>query len=163
MIEPAFEPGGQFVIFDNITKARIQGTELNIKSDIKFINSRFSINHTYLWARDLINNRALKYRPRNLVYLSLETNFNYFETRIDFRYWSRVEEIDDQLSRVVADAQSRVEVFVTDISLGANLFQIGMPGRINFVLNNIFNYNYVEMIGNISPIRNISVNLDLLF
>ncbi|MBZ0181193.1 MAG: TonB-dependent receptor [Melioribacteraceae bacterium] len=163
MIEPAFEPGGQFVIFDNITKARIQGTELNIKTDIELINSMFSINHTYLWARDLINNKALKYRPRNLIYLSLETNFNYFETRIDFRYWSRAEEIDDQLSRVVADAQSRVEVFVTDISLGANLFQIGIPGRINFVLNNIFNYNYVEMIGNISPIRNISVNLDLLF
>ncbi len=163
LIEPTFEPGGQYVIFDNITEARIQGGETNLKIDADFINSKIGINHTYLWARDLTNDKALKYRPRNLFYTNIETDFRFFQTRIDFRYWSRVEEIDDQLSRVVADAQSRVPVYVVDFSIGTNLFHIGIPGRINLSITNILNYNYVEMIGNVSPIRNISVNLDLLF
>ena len=163
LIEPTFESGGQYVIFDNITKARIQGSEINIKFYLAQLNTKLNINHTYLWARDLNTQKALKYRPRNLAYISLENDFTYFETRIDFRYWSKVEEIDDQLSRIVADAQSRVDVFVTDFSISSNLFRFGIPGRLNFVFNNIFNYNYVEMIGNVSPIRNISVNLDLIF
>jgi len=64
MIEPSFDPSDNKVRFDNVVRARIQGYEVNTLVQIIPDEMSFTIGYTYLWARDLENNIALKYRPR---------------------------------------------------------------------------------------------------
>jgi len=105
----------------------------------------------------------MNYRPRHLLYISAAYNPFPFELALNFRYWSKVEAIDEELVAVglIPDGELRVPVYVTDFRVGYNLLSIGYP--IIFYLNvkNIFNFNYVELIANIRPIRNISLGVNL--
>jgi iron complex outermembrane receptor protein len=80
----------------------------------------------------------------------------------DFRYWSRVEEIDEELINLglVPDGNLRVEVFVLDLRAGYNLNLVNIPLKVFLNVNNVLNYNYVELIGNLAPIRNYSLSIE---
>ena len=154
--------GVSFGRFDNISRARIQGFEIDSKYDIIPDYLNFSLSYTYLWTRDLNTNKALKYRPRQMIYVNLDYKFSSFELGSDFRYLSRVEEIDD-LSRFINDGNQRVAIYVLDLRAGYNFMTFNVPGRFFINVNNVLNYYYVELIGNISPIRNASLSLELFF
>jgi len=161
-IEPAFTEEGD-IQFKNLVEAKLQGVEFI--SNISFVPQKlnFSIGYTYLWAWNINQKRFMNYRPRHLLYISVAYNPSPFELALDFRYWSKVEEIDKELVEIglIPDGELRVPVLVTDLRIGYNLLSIGYP--ITFYLNakNIFNYNYVELIANIRPIRNISLGVNL--
>ncbi|MEK9138728.1 MAG: hypothetical protein AAB393_16520, partial [Bacteroidota bacterium] len=53
-----------------------------------------------------------------------------------------------------------VETVVTDLRLGADLSKISFPLTIQLNINNIFQYNYVELIGNIAPPRTMVLTLE---
>ena len=165
MIEPGIDPKDGEVYFDNITHARIQGFETSAKFEYKPLNISLNVGYTYLWARNVKLNKALKYRPRHLAVASLTYSPSFFEFGADFRYMSRFEEIDHELVDLglVKNGEIRSHVFVLDLRAGASLYKIGIPLSAYLNLNNALNYNYVEMIGNVSPIRNISLNLEFLF
>lgn len=165
MIEPTIDPADGKVFFENLTRAKIQGGEFGIRFELPVIYSNFNAGYTYLWARDINNNKALKYRPRHILYSSFTIAPSFYQIGVDFRYWSRVEEIDNELVELglVKDGDRRVEVFVVDLRAGASLYGFNLPLNVYINVNNLLNYNYVEMIGNVSPIRNISINLELLF
>lgn len=164
MIEPFYNLKIFEIQFQNITRARIQGIEAITDLDFPDINSTLKMGYTYLNTKNLMTEKALKYRPKNMVDISADYTPGVFYFGADFRYWSRVEEIDDELVRfVVPDGDKRVEVFVLDFRTGVNLFKYGIPGKIFINLKNALNYNYVEMIGNIAPVRNISLNLETVF
>jgi iron complex outermembrane receptor protein len=167
LIEPSLtgDASGTFIQFRNLTRARIQGLDLSTNFLFPEINASIKIAYSYLWARDIENKTALKYRPRNTVYAEAEYTIGDFNFGIDLRYWTKVEEIDKELieANFVKNGDKRVEVIVADIRGGFSLFTFGIPANINLNINNLFNYNYIEVIGNISPIRNISLNLELLF
>lgn len=164
-IEPGVDPKDGLVYFDNVTRARIQGFELN--SNYSFLNNmlRLSLNYTYLWARDLQQNTPLKYRPRNMAYASVDYSFSNFNLGADYRYSSKVEEMDFELVSLglVKDGRKRVEIKVLDLRAGYKLNILDLPARILFNVYNAFNYNYVELIGNLAPIRNYSLSLEFLF
>ena len=164
-IEPGVDPADGLIYFDNVVRARIQGAELS--SNIKLFDEKLSlsINHTYLWSRDLEKNKSLKYRPRQLSFVTAEYSFSDFILGADFRYWSRVEEIDKELIDLglVPDGENRVAVYVLDLRAGYNFSDLGLPLRMNFNANNIFNYNYVELIGNLAPIRDYSFSFESFF
>ena len=61
---------------------------------------------------------------------------------------------------LLKDGRDRVEVYVLDLRAASNLMIIGLPVRASFNVNNILNYNYVELIGNLAPIRNYSISLE---
>ena len=161
-IEPAFTEEGD-IQFRNVVEAKLQGIEFisNISFEPQKLN--FSVGYTYLRAWNIKENKFMNYRPRHLLYISAAYNPFPFELALNFRYWSKVEEIDEELVAVglIPDGELRVPVFVTDLRVGYNLLSIGYP--IVFYLNakNIFNYNYVELIANIRPIRNISLGVNL--
>ena len=163
MIEPGIDPADGLAVFENVLRARIQGLEANSVVEIIPNQLTLTFNYTYMWARDLENNLALKYRPRHLFYTSFDFNKWNFDFGVDFRFWSKVEEIDDELVDlgVVTDGEQRVPVYVTDIRAGYNFFSAGLPLRIFINVKNIFNYNYVELIGNIRKIRNYSFGINL--
>jgi len=165
-IEPLLTSEGN-IQFVNLPKARIQGVDFT--TDLILIPGllNFSVGYNYLWARDINNNKAMKYRPRNTVYSSLEFTPYSFEFRTDLRYWSKVEEIDFNLTKppinLIADGENRAEVIVVDLSIGYNFVIGASPFKIYLNGKNIFNYNYVEFIGNLSPIRNFSLSLETYF
>jgi outer membrane receptor protein involved in Fe transport len=161
-IEPAVNSDGKYV-FSNITRAKIQGVEFN--QDYYFFQNNLNLfaGYVYLWARDLNTGESLKFRPRHVALVNLNYKFYNFETGLGFRYSSRVEEVDDNLTRIIIDGENRVDIYVLDFSIGYNLFSYGIPGRIFFNAKNLLNYYYVELIGNLAPLRNYSVNMELSF
>jgi iron complex outermembrane receptor protein len=150
--------------FTNLSKARIQGFELNSTWSIVPGELKSIIGYDYMWARNLDNNSAMKYRPRNTFNAQLSYTPYPFEFGINFRYASRVEEIDSLFSKIVVrDGDLRVPIYVTDISIGINIILGEVPSKLYLNIKNIFNYNYVEFIGNLAPIRNASLSWDIYF
>ncbi|MEW6006086.1 MAG: TonB-dependent receptor [Stygiobacter sp.] len=164
-IEPNLTKEGD-IQFINLPKARIQGFEFLF--DWK-ISDELKINggYNYMWARDLNKNIAMKYRPRNSVNLSARYTQAQFEFGVDYRFASKVEEIDNALVQpplaLVIDGEKRVPIYVTDLMAGYNFFVMNIPTKIFFNIKNLFNYNYVEFIGNIAPIRNYSLSFEIYF
>jgi outer membrane receptor for ferrienterochelin and colicins len=78
-------------------------------------------------------------------------------------FWSKFEEMDFELVEfgLVPDGEKRVPVYVLDFNTGYNFLHIGFPGRVYLNLKNLLNYNYIELIGNIAPIRNIAISFEL--
>jgi iron complex outermembrane receptor protein len=161
-IEPGVDRDG-LVIFDNVTRARIQGFEFQSLIDLQQININLTLSYSYLWARDIEENRALKYRPRHTFYSSVDFKSGKILAGADFRYWSRVEEIDHELIDLgqIPDGELRVDVYLLDLRAGYNFNPGNIPLNVFLNVNNIFNYNYVELIGNLAPIRNFSLSLEL--
>ncbi len=162
-IEPNFTENGNDIQFVNIPKARIQGLELVSDWNIVPSTLTFSIGYNYMWSRDIEKNKSMKYRPRNTVYTNLHLSLASFEFGVDFRYLSRVEEIDPMMLIVVVDGEIRVPTYITDLMAGCNFFVMNIPAKVYVNAKNIFNYNYVEFIGNLAPIRNYSLSFELFF
>ena len=162
-IEPRIDPADGYAVFSNVTRARIQGFETDMKSDLfnKFI--RITLSYTYLWARDLNKQKALKYRPRHIFVGSLDYYLGSLNLGSDFRYWSRVEEIDDELVRIVNDGDLRVPAYVLDLRASYDFNTIGIPASVFLNADNVLNYNYVELIGNLKPVRNYSLSIQFSF
>lgn len=164
LIEPGIDTDGK-IRFNNVTGAKIQGVEFTSSFPVYFENLKASINYLYLNTKDYAKGTVLKYRPRHMVSASMDYTFSFFETGLDFRFWKKVEQIDFELIQLglVPDGEKRSDVYVLDYRLAApfNIFDQGFKAALN--INNIFNYSYVEMIGNLSPIRNISLSLETKF
>ncbi|MBK9098253.1 MAG: TonB-dependent receptor [bacterium] len=162
MIEPGVDPSDGLVYFSNLIRARIQGAEAGIILDALPNELSFTFNYTYLWARDVQNGTALRYRPRHIFYSSLDFRKWNLDLGINFRYTSRVEEIDEELVDlgVVVDGDIRVPVYTTDLKLGYSFISYGLPLNVYLNVKNIFNYNYVELIGNLRKIRSYSIGVN---
>lgn len=168
-VEPNFinDEDGLAIKFINLPKARIQGAEL--VSDYEIIPGLldFNIGYTYLWSQDLETKKSLKYRPRHRVYASFNYSPYPFEFGIYYRYWSRIEEIDETIVQppieLIVDGNLRVEVYVWDLSAGYNFNLFDTPLKISANVYNLLNYNYVEFLGNLQPLRNFSLRLDAYF
>lgn len=163
MIEPGIDPNDGLVFFSNVLRARIQGLEASTVFYLFQNELSLNFNYSYLWARDLETGNALRYRPRHILYAGAEFKKWNFDFGINFRFTSKVEEIDEELVDlgIVVDGDLRVPVYTTDIKLGYNFLELGLPLNIYVNVKNIFNYNYVELIGNIRQIRNYSFGLNL--
>jgi iron complex outermembrane receptor protein len=162
MIEPSVDPTDNKVRFDNLVRARIQGFETNTTIRIIPDEMTFTVGYTYLWARDLENNIALKYRPRHSLYSGFEYWKWNFNLGINFRYWSEVEEIDNELVDlgIIKDGELRVPVFVTDLRVAYNFRELGLPVDVYLNIKNLTNYNFIELIGILRPIRNYSLGFN---
>lgn len=164
-IEPGVDPKDGLVQFTNVTRARLQGVEVNLNLNVIPNIIEFNADYMYLWARDIEKKMSLKYRPRNLLYASLNYFWDEFEFGADFRFWSKIEALDFELVDlgVVPDGDKRVPVYVLDLRGTYNTNLLSIPVRVNLNAKNIFNYNYIEIIGNLSPIRNFSLSLEVMF
>ncbi|MCL5020882.1 MAG: TonB-dependent receptor, partial [Bacteroidetes bacterium] len=158
MIEPEFTNAGQ-ITFQNVTRARIQGYEIDASSDVGTDFLTLKASYTYIYPLDLTTHGVLKYRSRELFYVSADFQKSIYCASIDFRYISKFENYDRQLVQygIVKNGNDRVPAYVTDVRAGVDLTSIGFPLDVSFVVNNAFNYYYVEMIGNMAPLRNYSL------
>ncbi len=139
----------------NVAEARIQGFETSLKLGFFGGALQYNFGYTYVWPEDLTQHDILKYRPRHLFYTSLSSHIGPLHPSADFRYISRVDRVDDILGNfgIVPDGDVRTEIVVTDFRLGVD-FRVGnAPFTATASVNNAFQYNYVELIGNMNPPR----------
>ncbi len=162
-IEPGIDPTDGLAVFRNLTRARIQGFETDVSSELFDKTVGLSLSYTYLWARDLNKRKALKYRPRHTFTGSIDYYYGSLNLGADFRFWSRMEEIDDELVRIINDGDLRAAAYVLDIRTSYDLNSLGIPVSVFLNANNVLNYNYVELIGNLKPVRNYSLSVQFNF
>jgi outer membrane receptor for ferrienterochelin and colicins len=157
LIEPGlFAVGADLEIqWRNVTRARVQGVETSCQARFFSGDVVCNLGYTYLYPEDLTLNDILKYRPRHVLHGDVRGRFGWLSASADFRYVSRIERIDDELvdAGVIPDGDQRVPIYVTDIRVGADLSFTGIPLSLSLNVNNIFQHNYVELIGNVMPPR----------
>lgn len=150
------------ILFRNITRARIRGLEVGIKTDWfdRLISTDFS--YTYTDPVDLSDNSVLMFRSRHLFYASLTANYRQWRTEVNYRYVSRVEAIDENLVLLapIVDGDQRVACKVVDAGVTYNLTNAGLPITIGLTVKNLTNYYYVELIGNLAPLRTYYLSLE---
>ena len=165
MIEPGLVvSGGNLQIqWRNVTEARVQGIETSLKFSLLDGLVLANLGYTYVYPEDLTKHDLLRYRPRHLLYTNLDGRLGWLSAGIDFRYLSRVDRIDDELVNVgiIPDGDERRQIFVTDVRVGMELplGDVLLAGSLN--VKNIFQYNYVELIGNIMPPRTYVLTLEM--
>lgn len=162
LIEPKFVSTftGQFV---NITKARIRGLEIGLNSTWFRNLLNFNFSYTYLDPKDITDNQVLKFRSRHLLYTNIlfklgafNRMFNprpQYQVGIDFRYLSKIERIDEQFKLYIKDSEERVPIYILDINFSYEDKFFDIPIKYSFHINNLLNYYYVELVGNLAPIR----------
>lgn len=156
------EVEGPVIQFENVTKARIQGAEVGAKIDWWKKHLSSDVGYTYTWPEDLTEQTILKFRPRHILYASGALTFGNFKLSADVRYVSRIERIDENLVRLapIIDGEQRVPIKVVDLRFSYDLIDEGLPVRVGLNVNNLLNYNYVELIGNLAPVRSFTLTLD---
>ncbi len=147
----------------NVAKARVQGVETSVKLGFFDGGLQFNVGHTYVWPEDLTRNDILKYRPRHLLYSTLASRIGPLHASADFRFISRVDRVDDVLSKtgLIFDGDVRTDIYVTDFRLGVDFTLGSVPLTLTGSVNNALQYNYVELIGNMMPPRTYMLALDM--
>ena len=164
LVEPAFTSTGN-VIFQNVTAARIQGFEIGMRAQF---SSGFGIESslTYMDPKDLTLNQTLPYRSSILWYSRISIPIIESITfQTDYRYLSRVELIDARIAALgfIADADARVPIHVCDMRLILDMKSlIGNPMTLALNAKNVLDYYYTEIMGNLSPNRQLSIQAEIL-
>lgn len=169
LVEPVFIlPGSTPKIkFQNITRARIQGVEVTFKSFIsKIIGVETSL--TLMNPRVYELDVPLSFRSPVLWYTKLYVPLGSgFEVQADYRFIARVERIDPQIEevnsklKVIPDAEARVASHVMDARLIYKLKEsFGIPVTLTLNGRNLLDYYYVEIMGNLAPTRNVTLQVE---
>ncbi|MCX6143090.1 MAG: TonB-dependent receptor [Ignavibacteriales bacterium] len=161
----SYEVEGPVIQFDNVTKARIEGVEAEVR--VEWWKKWFStdIGYTYTWPWDVADNQILKFRPRHILYANGLLSWEHLRASADFRYLSRIERIDENLVRFapIVDGDTRVAIKIVDIRASYDFIDFGYPLRLGFNINNLLNYSYVELLGNMGPVRTYYLTVEGLF
>ncbi|MBE0558417.1 MAG: TonB-dependent receptor, partial [Proteobacteria bacterium] len=164
LIEPTvFVAGDPFIQFRNVTRARIQGAEAGLRTGLAQLGLGLNFGYTYVWAREIDSvgqELPLKFRPRHLFTSGLVWSEGAFQAGVEYRYNSLIERIDENLSLIIPDGDARVSIHVVDLRFSFKLSRFGVPLRIGLDVNNLLNYYYVELTGNMAPLRSYLLSLE---
>lgn len=142
------------VQFQNVTEAHVSGAELNFNFQPLPKELYFNLGYTYVYARDIMLNDYLKYRPRHLMYLHSRWLVSFLTLGADYRFISRYDRIDDRLTALIPDADAYGNAHVVDVRLETDFRFNSIPLLVTLQLNNILQYHYIDQIASIAPIRN---------
>lgn len=140
--------------FQNISRARIRGIEVNVSGNYWDNRMKIGAGYTYVDPRNLGSGAYLNYRPRHLFYSNGRITAGPFQAGLDYRFISRFDNVEDLLSNIIPDSDKQVDAHVVDLRFSAVAPVFGQPVRISFHVNNLLQYNYVEVVGALAPIRN---------
>lgn len=160
LIEPGFITSGQpQIMFDNVAKVIILGTEIGVRT-LLFGHISLETGLTYMDPRDLETNEILKYRSKYVWYNKLSVKINDFSLSMDYRYKSKVETYDKRLNLEIKNADAYVPVHIVDLRLFYDLPFIKPTMKIGIICNNLLDYYYTEMVGNLGMTRKILLQLE---
>ena len=162
LIEPTFDTTSPNVPikFMNITKARITGIELSAKT-ILFGFLGFNTAITLMDPRDLSLDEILKYRSKFLWYNHIALPFKYIELQADYRYLSKVVNVDPTLGLQIKNYDARIPAHILDARLLIKLYDFSdIPLLISLNAKNLLNYYYTEIPGNLGATRYLSLMIE---
>jgi outer membrane receptor for ferrienterochelin and colicins len=167
LIEPGFVTSGlqTYIQFSNITDAEIYGHE-EVMEYSPFASDllKLRLAYTYIYPHNITTNTVLNFRPRHVFQSRVEMNEWDMSASVDFRYISQYESIDPILIQQVPDATAKVDAYVLDARIGYSLNKLlSAPLTVTLQCQNLLNYYYVEMVGNMAPPRTISLRLESIF
>lgn len=164
LIEPSFKEGTTASIqFKNLSEARIRGIESSFK--ILFGIVGLDLSMTYLDPIDLSSDnfgKVLKYRSKFISQNKLYISYNDFLFEVDYRHYSRIENIDNLLALQINDANVRNHSNIVDLRLNYNTKSLlGENHNYDITLNifNVFDYYYTQMVGNLGRTRQINLQI----
>lgn len=162
LIDPDFPDKSKAEVqFRNITKARIRGLEINLRTFLMgFLG--FETGFTAMKPIDLDNNQTLKYRSKflwtNKILIPLSNNL---QVQADYRFKAKNETIDERLSFGIKDTDVKVDVHVVDLRLIYKAEDaLALPLTFTFSCNNLMNYYYTELVGNMASTRFLNLQID---
>lgn len=147
----------------NIANSQIKGLEFSIdyKSGFKLLQSdfgyHFSVNYTYMDARDLSINRTdefLPYKPAHLINFTTDLNYKDFYFNVTGKYVSK---IDEDLFYKYEEPKA---YFVVDSKISK---RISNKFTVFFAVSNLFDVQYQELERTQAPNRNFNSGVSLEF
>lgn len=162
MIEAQLLPQTAKIQFTNITRARIQGIECALHGWLPGKIAGIEAAVTAMMPTNPDSNSVLKYRSKFLVQSRLMLPVGAFQFQADYRFQSRVEEVDAILRTLnIPDVEARVPIHVLDVRLIADLHTLAnIPVMATLNVKNALNHYYTEIIANLAPTRSIVLQLD---
>jgi outer membrane receptor for ferrienterochelin and colicins len=167
LIEAHFvnQNGSEVIQFENLTKAETFGHEEVIEYyPLSNDNLSLRLGYTYVFPRDRVTKQILNFRPRHLLQARVEGKVGPVTLSSDFRYISKYESVDSILIQQVPNGDARVNAYIWDVRIAyttQGLF--AMPVTFSFQVQNLLNYYYVEIVGNLAPIRSFSFRVETTF
>lgn len=163
LIEPTF--AGEDIQFQNIRRAILAGHEELVElRPLATDELLLRLGYTYVYTEDRDTRAELQYRPRHLLQARAEWSPSPFVLSSDFRYISRYHTTDTTLSRIVRDGDARVDAYVLDVRAGVDLkLVLSLPSRLIFQVRNLLNHYYVEIVGNMAPLRSYQLRWETTF
>lgn len=164
LIEPTFDVDDPTVpiVFRNITRARILGSELTMRA---LLGTELSVESgiTAMLPTDVVLQQTLKYRNNILWYSRcMYSPVSPLSLQLEYRFQNRVENVDERLEAFIPNATSRVPLHVLDArafytisSTPASTLTLGL------IVRNLLDYYYAEAVANLSPTRSISLQIEL--
>lgn len=165
LIEPTFvqDPISLNIKFENITRARIRGIEIGLRT-LLFNWLGFESSFSAMEPLDIGLNETLKFRSKFMSYSKLTIPMEIFVLQFDYRFISKVETIEERLSLQIKNYDARVPIHVVDARLIFNLENYSpLKMKISINAKNLLNYYYTEMPGNLAPSRYISLQIESMF
>ena len=162
LIESGFTPDFK-AQFNNVTDAEISGIDFSLHFNLFNKSVISKTGYTFIEPRNITLNKSeyLKYRPRHLLYTNVFWKYKNLTVGMDYRYISKYDKIDEEFARLIADGDERIAVNVVDIQI-SQMFKLGnFPLQVSFQVNNILQYNYIDLIGSIASIRNFIFAFDI--
>lgn len=169
----------------NAEKARITGLELSFNSQGKIgeVDLTTLIGYTYMNPISLNNNpnyratfsdtstNMLKYRFRHLAKVDIQATYKKFSAGFSTRYNSYMKNIDAVFENGVLGTELLVGLkkYRSQFHSGSLVFDARMSYefkkslRLNFIVNNLFNAEYVTRPGDIQAPRNFVMQLQFAF
>jgi hypothetical protein len=127
----------------------------------------FETSLTLMKPEDLILKQTLYYRSSVLWYTRMSIPIiEDLLLQTDYRFISRTEMMDPRLTALgfIKDADARVPNHICDMRLIARLHNwVQIPISVTLNAKNIFDYYYTEIMGNLAPIRQLSIQAEYIF
>jgi outer membrane receptor for ferrienterochelin and colicins len=155
--------GAAYIQFRNLTQALIAGHEENVTLKPFGDALELKAGYTYIYPENTETHQILEFRPRHVLLLSASGTQWHITAGADFRYISHYETMDPLLAQEIPDGSARVDARILDVRLGYDLNAIGWPIEATLQVKNMLNYYYVEIPGNLAPLRNYSLRLQADF
>jgi len=148
--------------FNNVTDAEISGIDFSLNFNLLNKSFNSSVGYTFIEPRNTTNDKSeyLKYRPRQLLYTNASWKYKDLLLGIDYRFISKYDKIDEEFASIITDGDETVDVHVVDVRISQR-FKLGsFPIKTTLQINNLLQYNYIDLIGTIAPIRNFILSLE---
>ncbi|MDD8018294.1 MAG: TonB-dependent receptor [Bacteroidota bacterium] len=161
-LDSSISKSAAVIQFKNITQARIQGFEMSCAANFLDQAVQWNVNYNYNWAVDRDTKTFLRFRPRHSASTNISYKYDLMTVGADFRYSSRIEQIDDKLVQLapIMNGDERVPVYLLDVRINTHMLDLGLPMTLGFTINNLLGYNYVELIGNMAPPRSFVLSVE---